>query len=168
MALAGGFVEEDCGCCGGVKGFDAAGHGDANSGIGAAFDFFRQAGAFVADKESNRFAPIHFPGCEDATFAVVRLVHAGCERAYMGDFQLREKNWQRHSGKNREMKRRAGGGAQGFRRKRAGGAGLAGSGCDRAGGAEGRSGTQDRADVSRVLDACENYKQRSAGRRGCA
>src|SRR5579859_228175 len=86
----------------------------------------------------------------------------------MGDFQLREKNGQRHSGKNGEMKGRAGGGAQGFRRKRAGCAGLSGSGRDRSGGAEGRGRSQDRADVSWVLDARENYKQRSAGRRGCA
>src|SRR5712692_8344491 len=36
VSLAGSFVEND-GCCGGgVQGFDAAGHGNANAGIGAA------------------------------------------------------------------------------------------------------------------------------------
>ena len=61
MALACGFVKQDCGSGGGVKGLDAAGHGNADTGIGAAFDFFREAGAFVADEERDRLAPIHFP-----------------------------------------------------------------------------------------------------------
>jgi hypothetical protein len=60
--LAGGFVEEDGGSSGGVEGLDATGHGDADEGVGAAFDFFGQAGAFVADQDGDGFAPVDFPG----------------------------------------------------------------------------------------------------------
>jgi hypothetical protein len=49
ISLAGGFVKQDRGCCGRVERLDAAGHGDANAGVGAALDFFGEAGAFVAD-----------------------------------------------------------------------------------------------------------------------
>jgi hypothetical protein len=59
--LAGGFVEQDGGGSGGVKGFDAGGHGDADAGIGAAFDFFGEAGAFVADEEGDGLAPVYLP-----------------------------------------------------------------------------------------------------------
>jgi len=59
--LAGGFVEEDCGGSGGVEGFDAGRHGDANAGVGAALDFFRETGAFVADEERYGLAPVHLP-----------------------------------------------------------------------------------------------------------
>ena len=49
IALAGGFVEQNGSGSGGVERFDAASHGDANSRVGAAFDFFGETGAFVAD-----------------------------------------------------------------------------------------------------------------------
>ena len=116
----------------------------------------------------DRFAPIDFPGREDARFAVVRFVDAGRERANVGDFELGEENRQRHSGKNGQMKSGASGGAQGFWRKRAGGAGLAGSGGDRASGAKGRGGAQNGADITGILHASEDYEKRSARGRGRA
>ena len=95
---------------------------------------------------------------------MVRFVHAGCKRANICDFQMRKKNRQRHSGQYREMKRSAGRGPQGFRRKGAGGAGLAGSGGDRAGCPECCGGAQDRTYVSGVLNTSENHEKRSTGR----
>src|SRR5271169_2513457 len=89
-------------------------------------------------------------------------MHTGRESANIGNFELGEKDRQRHSWENGEMKRRAGGRAQCFRRKRAGGARLAGSGCDRTSGTEGRCGTQNRSDVTWVLDTCKNHEKRSA------
>jgi len=59
--LARSFVEKNGGGCGSVEGFHLAGHGDADAGVGAAFDFFRQARAFVTDKEGNGLTPIDFP-----------------------------------------------------------------------------------------------------------
>ena len=62
MALAEGFVEEDGGGSGGVEGFDVALHGDLDAGVGGVDDFFGEAGAFVADEESDWLAPIDLPG----------------------------------------------------------------------------------------------------------
>src|SRR5262249_30852245 len=70
--LAGGFVEEDGGGSGGVEGFDAARHGDADAGGSGAFDFFGQAGAFVANKKSDGFAPVHIPRGESGFVEVRR------------------------------------------------------------------------------------------------
>ena len=74
MALAGRFIKQNRGGCSGVERLDAAGHGDTNAGIGAAFDFFGQACAFVANEKRDGLAPIHFPWREDARFAVARLM----------------------------------------------------------------------------------------------
>src|SRR6266481_84574 len=62
--LAGRFIEEDSSGCSRVERFDAAGHRYANARVGAALDFFRKAGAFVADQERDGFAPIDLPGRE--------------------------------------------------------------------------------------------------------
>ena len=59
--MAGGFVEEDCRCGGGVERFDARRHGDADASVGAALDFFGEAAPFIADEEGHGLAPIHFP-----------------------------------------------------------------------------------------------------------
>src|SRR5215831_11088644 len=53
-------------------------------------------------------------------------------------------------------------GAEGFGRKGIGGTGLAGGGGDGSGGAEGRSGTEDGADVAGVLHACKDNDERRA------
>ena len=75
--MAGGFVEEDGGGSGGVEGFDAGGHGDADAGRGAALDFFREAGAFVADEKGDGLAPVYVPGGESGGVGMGR----GRERA---------------------------------------------------------------------------------------
>ena len=64
LALAEGFVEEDGGGRGCVQGFDVALHGDLDAGVGGVDYVFGEAGAFVADEESDRFAPVDFPGGE--------------------------------------------------------------------------------------------------------
>src|SRR5579862_3996783 len=51
--LALGFVEDDGGGDGGVEGFDGAGHGNGESGVGGALNFGGEAGAFVADEEGE-------------------------------------------------------------------------------------------------------------------
>src|SRR6266704_5267318 len=61
VALAGGFVEDDGGGSSGVEGLNAAGHGNADAGVGPALDFLGEAGAFVADEESDGLAPVDFP-----------------------------------------------------------------------------------------------------------
>jgi hypothetical protein len=75
--LAGGFVEEDGGGSGRVEGLDAGGHGDADTGGRATFDFFREAGAFVADEKGDGFAPVYIPGSESGGVGMGR----GSERA---------------------------------------------------------------------------------------
>jgi hypothetical protein len=50
VTLAGGLVKEDSSGGGSVEGFDAAGHGDADAGVGAAFDLLGKTRAFVADE----------------------------------------------------------------------------------------------------------------------
>jgi len=50
LALAEGFVEEDCSGGGGVEGFDVALHGDLDAGVGGVDNVFREAGALVADE----------------------------------------------------------------------------------------------------------------------
>ena len=62
--MAGGFVEDDRCCGGGVEGLNAGGHGDVDAGVGAALDFFREARSFVADEKSDGLAPIDLPGSE--------------------------------------------------------------------------------------------------------
>jgi hypothetical protein len=60
--LAGGFVEEDGSGSGGVEGLDAGRHGDADAGVGAAFDFFGEARALVADQQGYGPTPVYLPG----------------------------------------------------------------------------------------------------------
>ena len=163
ISLTGGFVEENSGCCGGVEGLDAGGHGDVDAHVGGALDFFGKAGTLVADEQGYGFAPVHFPWSEQRRISLASFATTGGERVDMSDFELGEKNGERHSGKNGEMKSRTGGSAKGFGRKRACGTGLAGSRGDGAGGAKGGSGAKDGADVSRVLNSRENDEKRSAG-----
>ncbi len=141
------FVEKDGGGCGGVQRFDAARHWDADARVGAALDFFGQAGTFVADKERNRLTPVHFPRREkrsglaklgrsvpSATLGIklrpyggseILFVRARRERTDVRDAKLRKQNRQRHSCENGKMQRRAGGGPQRLWRERAGGAAVA-------------------------------------------
>src|SRR5713226_10554036 len=168
VSLTGRFVENDCRGGGGVQGFDAAGHGDADARIGATFDFFGKTGAFVADEEGHGLAPIDLPGSEQGLFTVTRFVNAGSEGANACDFQLREENRKRHAGENGKMQGSASGGAESLRRERVGGAADAGSGGGGAGCAKGGCCAQDGADVAGVLDAGKNDKQGSASRKGSA
>src|SRR5204863_341942 len=78
---------------------------------GAAIDFFRAARALVADEQRSRLAPIDFPGGQQGLAAVLRFAHAGSQRADAGDFELRQENGKRHSGKDWEMEGGPGGGA---------------------------------------------------------
>ena len=94
--MAGGFVEDDRGRCGGVEGLNPADHGNADARIGAALDFFRQTCALVANEEGYRLAPVDFPRSEQRLFAVARFVDARCQRANAGDLELCEKNRERH------------------------------------------------------------------------
>src|SRR5712692_4835673 len=168
VSLTGRFVENDCRGGGGVQGFDAAGHGNADARIGAALDFFGKTGAFVADEERPGLAPIDLPGSEQGLFTVTRFVNAGSEGANACDFQLSKKNRKRHAGEYGEMQGSASGSAQSFRGERVCGSADAGSGGGRAGCTEGSSGAQDGADVAGVLDAGEDDEQGSASRDGSA
>src|SRR5690242_15672447 len=167
VALSGGFVEEDGGGSGGVEGFDAGGHGDAEACVGAALDFFGEAGTFVADEQSDRIAPVYFPGSKRSGFIAVRLTSRRGKSANSGNAKLREKDRQSHAGKNRQMQSGAGGSPERLGRIRAGGPALAGGGSDGGGGSEGGGGAKDGADVAGVLHSRQNGDQRrgAAGRR---
>ncbi len=78
------------------------------------------------------------------------------------EFELREKNGERHSGDDGEMERGASGGAEGFGRVGAGSAALTGGGSDGGGGSKSGGGAEDGADVAGILDAGENDEERSA------
>src|SRR5216684_3014524 len=137
VSLTSGFVKNDGGRGGGVQGFDAARHGNADTRVGAALDFFGKTGAFVADEEGHWLAPIDFPRSEQRLFTGARFVNAGSERSNACDLQLREENRKQHASEDRKMQSCAGGGAQSFRRERTCGAADAGSSRGRAGRAEG-------------------------------
>jgi len=160
LALTEGFVEEDGGSGGRVEAFDAGSHGNVDACVSGVDDLFREAGAFVANQESNGLAPIHLPGGEGGGGF---LVNAGGKRADAVEFELREKNGERHSGDDGEMQRGASGGAEGFGRVRTGGTALSGSGSDGSGSTEGSGGAEDGADVAGILYAGENDEERSAG-----
>src|SRR6266852_3122491 len=168
VSLTSGLVKND-GCRGGgIQGFDAAGHRDTDARIGAALDFLGKTGAFVADEQGDRLAPVDFPGSEQRLFPVARFVNAGSEGANASDFQLREENRKRHAGENGKMQGSASGSAQSFRRERVCGSADAGSGSGRAGCTEGGSRAQDGADVAGVLNAGEDDEQGSASRKWSA
>jgi len=154
--LTGRFVEEDCGGSGGVEGFDAAGHGDADTSGGAAFDFFGKACAFVADEESDGFAPVDVPGSERGCVRVGR----GGESANLRGVELSEKNWESGAGEDGNVERCSCGGAEGFGGEGAGGAALAGGGGNCGGGSEGCSGAEHSANVAGILDSGENDEKR--------
>jgi hypothetical protein len=164
IALAGGFIEKNrCGG-GGVQRFDSAGHGNTDARIGAVLDLFGQASAFVAHEQSDRLAPIDFPGSEQALLKIfIRLVDAGSQRADACDLELREKNRKGHPRKDGKMQCCPGGSAQRFRREWARGTADARSGGGGAGRAERGSGAQDGSDVSGILDTGEDDEQGSAG-----
>ena len=103
VALAGGFIEEDGGSGGGVERFDAGGHRNAEARVGAAFDFFWEAGAFVADQQGDCVAPVDFPRSERRRLAGLRFAAGGGESADSGDAKLREEDGQSHSCENRQM-----------------------------------------------------------------
>jgi len=152
ITLAGGFVEEDGGGSGGVERLDAGNHGNAEAGVGAALDFFWQTGTFVADEESNGFAPIHFPGSEVGLIAIGRFTESGGKSADSRDAKLRENNGKGHARENGKMKRCTGGSTECFGRKRAGGAALARRGGDGGGSTKGCGGAENSADVAGILD----------------
>ena len=163
MALAEGFVEKDGGSGGGVEAFDVGGHGDVDASVGGMDDVFGEAGAFVADEESDGLAPVHLPGRERGGGF---FVNAGGERVDAVEFELGEENGERHSGDDGEMERGASGGAEGFGRVGAGSAALTGGGSDGSGGPKSRGGAEDGADVAGILDAGENDEEGSAGTGG--
>src|SRR5713226_7549641 len=92
VSLTGCFIKNDGSRGGGVQRFDAAGHGNADARIGAAFDFFGKSGALVADEEGHRLAPVDFPRSKQRLLSVKRFVNARSKRANARDLKLREKN----------------------------------------------------------------------------
>jgi len=163
LALAESFVEENGGSGGGVEAFHVGGHGNVDAGVGGADDVFGEAGAFVANEESDGLAPVHLPGGERASGF---FVNAGGERVDAVEFELREKNGERHSGDDGEMKRGARGGAEGFGRVGAGRAALTSGGSDGGGGAKCGGGAEDGADIAGILNAGEDddeWSRRAGG-----
>src|SRR5712664_2542388 len=75
VSLTSGFVKNDGGRGGGVQGFDAARHGNADARVGAALDFFGKTGASVADEEGHWLAPIDFPRSEQRLFTGAQFVN---------------------------------------------------------------------------------------------
>src|SRR5487761_355188 len=153
-ALARGFIENKRCRDGSVQGFYRLRKLDANERVGAAFNFGREAGAFVADEKRDGLAKIEAAG----------VTRGGIFRGRSGDdFQprdaeLRERDRSSEFGNYGQAKDGACGRAQGFGRMRMRGAAQGnGAGC-----AEGFSGAQNCADVARVLHAGENDDERVA------
>ena len=165
MALAGGFVEEDGGCGGGVEGFDVALHWDLDAGVGGMDDVFGEAGPFIADEQGDGLAPIDFPGGGGSVCAG-GIVGAGGDGGNGVEFELREENAEGGSGDDWEMERCPCRGAKGFWREGAGGAALAGGGGDGSGGAECGGGAENGAHVAGILDSGKNYDEWRAGATG--
>src|SRR5579862_1314599 len=150
--LALGFVEDDGGGDGGVEGFDGAGHGNGESGVGGALNFGGEAGAFVADEEGEGGAEVGGVGGGRGGFG------GGGDEREAGGAELGESNRWREAAEEREAEGGASGGAHGF-----GGPGVGGAfGGDHAGGAEGLSGADGCADVAGVLDAEQGDDEREA------
>jgi len=61
-SLAGGFVEQDAGCDGGIEAFDGAGAGDGDGAVGHGGDWFGNAIAFIPDEERDRAGEIDVIG----------------------------------------------------------------------------------------------------------
>ena len=160
IALAGGFVEENCGGSGGVEGFDAAGHGNADPGVGAAFDFLGETSTLVADEESDGFAPVYFPGGKSGL--VCGVAKTGRQRPNVRRNELREKDGEGGAGENWQAECCASGRTKRFGREGAGGTALAGGGRDGGGGAKRGGGAEDGADVTGVLNSGEDDEKRSS------
>jgi hypothetical protein len=155
LALTEGFVEEDCGSCGGVEGFDVALHGDLDAGVGGVNDFFGETGPFVADQEGDGLAPVEFPGGGGSVGGMV-FVDAGGDGGDTVELELGKEDSESCSGDQRKMEGSACGGAKGLGREGTGGTALAGGGGDGSGGAESGGGAEDGADVSWILHPGEN------------
>ncbi len=164
VSLAHCFVEKNGGCGCGVERLNAAGHGNANAEVGGAFDFFGEAGAFVADEESDWLAPIDFP----RSGFVGGFGEGRSEGADFCGLKLFEKRGESWALVDREMKRGTSGGAEGFGRKGIGSAADAGGGGGGSSGTESGGGANDRADIAGVLNACKDDEERRAGRVGSA
>jgi len=127
----GRFVEED-GAAARRERFDAAGHRMRMRGR-RCVRLLPEGRAFVATRsatgshQSTSRARVAERCCRAgaqhaAPLPGTRVVRTGGDRSHIGDVQLREKNWQRHSREHWEMQRGAGGSAQRLRRKWTGGA----------------------------------------------
>ena len=150
--LARGFVKDQRGGDGGVQGVYRLRKLDANQRVGAAFDFGREASAFVADEERDGLAKIEFAGIARSGISRRR----GGDDFQAGDAELRERDGRGEFAESRKAQGGAGGGAQGFR-----GIGMRGAFCgDDSRGAEGFGGAQDSADVAGILHADENDDER--------
>jgi len=149
--LARGFVKDQRGGDGGVQGVYRLRKLDANQRVGAAFDFGREASAFVADEERDGLAKIEFAGIARSGISRRR----GGDDFQAGDAELRERDGRGEFAESRKAQGGAGGGAQGFR-----GIGMRGAFCgDDSRGAEGFGGAKNGADVAGVLHADENYDE---------
>ncbi len=124
---------------------------DANERLGAAFDFGRETGAFVANKESDGLAKIEFVGVARGGVFWRR----GGDNLQAGDAKLRERDGRGEFKESRKAQSGTRGGAQGFR-----GIGMRGAFCgDDSRGAEGFGGAENGADVAGVLHADENHDE---------
>src|SRR5258708_5175852 len=92
VSLPSGFVKNDGGRGGGIQRFDAAGHGNADTRIGGARNFFWKTGALVADEEGHRLAPVDFPRSEERLFPATRVVNPRSERSNARDPKLGKEN----------------------------------------------------------------------------
>src|SRR5579872_25303 len=150
-ALARGFVQDKRGGDGGVQGVYRLRKLDANERVGAAFDFGRQADAFVADENRDRLAKIEFVGVARGGIFWRR----GGDDLQAGDAKLRERDGRGEFAESRKTQSGTGGGAQRFWRIRVRGAFCGDHSCS----AEGFGGAKNGADVAGVLHADENHDE---------
>src|SRR6185437_1166753 len=147
--LARGFVQDKRSGDGGVQGVYRLRKLDANERVGAAFDFGREAGAFVADENRDGLAKIEFVGVARAGIFWRR----SGDDLQARDAKLRKRDGRGEFAESRKTQSGTGGGSERFR-----GIGMRGAFCgDDSRGAEGFSGAEDRADVAGILHADENY-----------
>src|SRR5579864_123848 len=149
--LARGFVKNQRRGDSGVQGVYRLRKLDANQRVGAAFDFRRQAGAFVADENRDGLAKIEFVGV--ARGGIFR--RTGGDNLQAGDAELRERDGSGKFDKGWKPQSRTSGGAQRFWRIR-----MRRAFCgDDSRGAEGFGGAKNSADVAGVLHADRNYDE---------
>ena len=151
--LTGGFVEQHAGGDGGIQALDGAGAGNRDGAVGMSGDFGGHAVALVADEQRDRSGEVDSVGGGSGAKRGGENLHSG--------FAQTRKAFVRSRGNKRNTEDAAGRGAHGFLVPGAYGAGQAhGAVC-----AKGLGGTEDSAEVPRVLDSGEHNDKRRQLRR---